>query len=200
MKEVRLTTPLDESAIRDLTAGDVVFLSGEIFTARDEAHLRALEYQKEKKEMPVNFKDAAVFHCGPIMQKENDSWHLVAAGPTTSSRMNSLEPDFIRTLEVRAIIGKGGMSKPTLDAMKEKGCIYLAITGGAALLAAKGIEEVSGVFWLDMGMPEALWVLQARDFGPLIVAMDSHGNSLYENVKSKTESKIPDIRRKLGLK
>ena len=95
MKEVKLTTPLDESAIRDLKAGDVVFLSGEIFTARDEAHLRALEYQKEKKEMPVNFKDAAVFHCGPIMQKENDSWHLVAAGPTTRSRMKSLEPDFI---------------------------------------------------------------------------------------------------------
>ncbi len=200
MKEVRLTTPLDESAIRDLTAGDVVFLSGEIFTARDEAHLRAMEYQKEKKEIPVNFKDAAVFHCGPIMQKENDSWHLVAAGPTTSSRMNSLEPDFIRALEVRAIIGKGGMSKPTLDAMSEKGCIYLAITGGAALLAAKGIEKVNGVHWLDMGMPEALWILKARDFGPLIVAMDSHGNSLYENVKSETESKIPEVRRKLGLK
>jgi fumarate hydratase subunit beta len=200
MKEVMLKTPLDESAIRDLTAGDVVYLSGEIFTARDEAHLRALEYQKEKKDMPVKFKDAAVFHCGPIMQKENDSWHLVAAGPTTSSRMNSLEPDFIRTLEVRAIIGKGGMSKPTLDAMKEKGCIYLAITGGAALLAAKGIEKVNGVHWLDMGMPEALWILKARDFGPLIVAMDSHGNSLYENVKSETERRIRDIRKKLGLK
>jgi fumarate hydratase subunit beta len=200
MSEVRLTTPIDEASVRDLKAGDVVYLSGEIFTARDEAHLRAMEYQKEKKEMPVNFKEAAVFHCGPIMQKENDTWHLVAAGPTTSSRMNFLEPDFIRTLEVRAIIGKGGMSRPTLDAMKEKGCVYLAITGGAALLAAKGIEKVNGVHWLDMGMPEALWILKARDFGPLIVAMDSHGNSLYENVKSQTESRIPDIRRKLGLK
>jgi fumarate hydratase subunit beta len=200
MSEVRLTTPIDKASVRDLKAGDVVYLSGEIFTARDEAHLRAMEYQKEKKEMPVNFKEAAVFHCGPIMQKENDTWHLVAAGPTTSSRMNFLEPDFIRTLEVRAIIGKGGMSRPTLDAMKEKGCVYLAITGGAALLAAKGIEKVNGVHWLDMGMPEALWILKARDFGPLIVAMDSHGNSLYENVKSQTESRIPDIRRKLGLK
>lgn len=200
MTEARLTTPLDESAIRNLKSGDVVYLTGEIFTARDEAHLRALEYQKEEKEMPVNLKDAAVFHCGPIMQKENDLWHLVAAGPTTSSRMNSLEPEFIRTFEVRAIIGKGGMSKPTLDAMKEKGCVYLAITGGAALLAAKGVEEVKGVHWLDMGMPEALWILKARDFGPLIVAMDSHASSLYENVKSETESKIPDVKRKLGLK
>jgi fumarate hydratase subunit beta len=91
------------------------------------------------------------------------------------------------------------MSKPTLDAMKEKGCIYLAITGGAALLAAKGIEEVKGVHWLDMGMPEALWILKARDFGPLIVAMDSHGNSLYENVKNETESRVPDVRNRLGL-
>ncbi len=200
MREVRLNTPLDEFAIRDLKAGDVVFLSGDVFTARDEAHLRALEYKEKGKKMPVNFKDAAIFHCGPIMQKQNDTWHLVAAGPTTSSRMNSLEPQFIRFFGVRAIIGKGGMSKPTLDAMKEKGCVYLAITGGAALLAAKGIEKVIDVHWLDMGMPEALWVLRARELGPLIVAMDSHGVSLYDEVKSNTESKIPGVRKSLGLK
>jgi fumarate hydratase subunit beta len=200
MKEIKLTTPLDEDAIRDLNISDVVYLSGEIFTARDEAHVRALEYLEGGKELPLRLKDAAVFHCGPIMQKKGDEWHLIAAGPTTSSRMNSLEPELIEKFGVRAIIGKGGMSKPTLDAMEKFGCVYLAITGGAALLAAKGIKSVKAVHWLDLGMPEALWVLESENFGPLIVAMDAHGNSLYENVENDTNKKIPDVREKLGLK
>lgn len=199
MKKVKLTTPLDDNEIRALKIGDVVYLNGEIFTARDEAHIRALEYLEEGKEQPVKLKDAAVFHCGPIMQKEGEKWRLIAAGPTTSSRMNSLEPEFIEKFSIRAIIGKGGMSKPTLNAMKKFGCVYLAITGGAALLAAKGIKSVKNVHWLDLGMPEALWVLEGENFGPLIVAMDSHGNSLYEQVEGDTKKNIVDVRRKLGL-
>ncbi len=199
MKDIRLITPLGEDAIRGLKIGDVVYLNGEILTARDEAHIRALEYLKEGKELPLKLNDAAVFHCGPIMQKKGDEWHLVAAGPTTSSRMNSLEPELIEKFGVRAIIGKGGMSKPTLDAMKKFGCVYLAITGGAALLAAKGIKSVKTVHWLDLGMPEALWVLESENFGPLIVAMDAHGNSLYERVENDTKKKIPNVRIKLGL-
>jgi fumarate hydratase subunit beta len=199
MSEVEIKTPVSEEQIRSLALGDIVFISGEIYTARDEAHLRALKYQKEGKEIPVAFADSIVFHCGPIMQKDGEKWNLVAAGPTTSSRMNSLEPDFIKNFNVRGIIGKGGMSKPTLDAMGETGCVYLAITGGAALLAAKGIESVDTVFWFDLGMPEALWVLKGNRFGPLIVAMDSHGKSLYDDVNKKTQENLPSVREKLGL-
>jgi fumarate hydratase subunit beta len=199
MSEVEISTPVSEEQIRNLRLGDVVYISGDIYTARDEAHLRALKYQKQGKEIPVRFADSIVFHCGPIMQKEGENWHLVAAGPTTSSRMNSLEPDFIKSFNVRGIIGKGGMSKPTLDAMGETGCVYLAITGGAALLAAKGIESVDTVFWFDLGMPEALWVLKGQRFGPLIVAMDSHGNSLYDDVNKKTQKNLPSVKEKLGL-
>jgi fumarate hydratase subunit beta len=199
MKEIKLTTPLSESTIRDLEIGDVVYLSGEIFTARDEAHMRALELKKQAKDMPVNFKDSAVFHAGPIMQKENDFWHLIAAGPTTSSRMNSQEPEFIKLLGVRAIIGKGGMSESTLLAMADVGCVYLATTGGTALLSARGIKNVKTVHWLDLGMPEALWVLEGENFGPLIVAMDTHKNSLYEDVKDETKRNISLARSKLGL-
>lgn len=199
MKEIRLTTPLHENAVRDLKTGDIVYLNGEIYTARDEAHIRALDYLENGKELPVKLEDAAVFHCGPIMQKKGEKWHLIAAGPTTSSRMNSLEPDFIGKLGIKAIIGKGGMSRPTLDAMKRFGCVYLAITGGAALLAAKGIKRVKEVHWLDLGMPEALWVLESKDFGPLIVAMDAHGNSLYEKVENTTKKNVTDARMKLGL-
>ncbi len=199
MKDIRLTIPLDEAAVRDIKAGDVVYLSGEIITARDEAHIRALEYLEEGKDIPVKFKDAAVFHCGPIMQEKGEEWHLIAAGPTTSSRMNALEPEFIEKFGVRAIIGKGGMSKPTLNAMKEYGCVYLAMTGGTAVLAAKGIKRVKDVHWLDLGMPEALWVLEGGDFGPLMVAMDSQGNSLYEGVDSITKKNLQYVRAKLGL-
>jgi fumarate hydratase subunit beta len=199
MSELEIDTPVTEAQIRDLKSGDVVYISGDIYTARDEAHIRALKYKEQGKDIPVDFADAIVFHCGPIMQKDGERWHLVAAGPTTSSRMNSLEPDFIRTFNVRGIIGKGGMSKPTLDAMGETGCVYLAITGGAALLAAKGIESVDTVHWFDLGMPEALWVLKGRRFGPLIVAMDSHGDSLYDEVNAKTQENLPGVREKLGL-
>ena len=199
MKEIKLTTPLKENKIRDLTIGDVVYLSGEVFTSRDEGHIRALEYLDEGKKLPIKFENAVVFHCGPIMRKEGESWHLIAAGPTTSSRMNSLEPKFIGRLGVRAIIGKGGMSRPTLDAMKKFGAVYLSITGGAALLAAKGIKSVKEVHWLDLGMPEALWVLESQGLGPLIVAMDSHGNSLYENIEKNTKEKIPLARKILGI-
>ncbi|UCE38029.1 MAG: fumarate hydratase C-terminal domain-containing protein [Thermoplasmata archaeon] len=199
MTEFSLSTPLDEAAIRQLNIGDVVYLNGTIFTGRDEVHIHALKLLNEGKDIPVELKDAALFHCGPIMQKEHEKWHLVAAGPTTSSRMNSLEPEFISKFGVRAIIGKGGMSKPTLDVMGDFGCVYLAITGGAALLAAKGIKNVLGVHWLDLGMPEALWVLESQNFGPLIVAMDSHGKSLYEKVRSDTERNMEDVRKILKL-
>lgn len=199
MKEIKLSLPLKEEQIRSLKAGDIVYLSGMMYTARDEAHMRALELHEEGKKLPVIFESNAVFHCGPIMRKKGDRWELVAAGPTTSSRMNSLEPKFIETFRPAAIIGKGGMSKPTIDAMSKYGCVYLAITGGAAVLAAKGVKEVKGVEWYDLGMPEALWMLQAENFGPLIVGIDTHGNSLYLEVEKQIEKNTVEIRKRLGL-
>jgi fumarate hydratase subunit beta len=204
MVELNLTIPLEEAAIKNLKLGDVVQLTGTIYTARDEAHLHALEAARSGKELPVDFKSSAVYHCGPIMKKtdnanDNDHWEVVAAGPTTSSRMNTLEPEFIEKFGVRAIIGKGGMSKPTVDAMKEYGCVYLAFTGGAAILAARGIKSVQGVHWYELGMPEALWVLDAELFGPVIVAIDAHGNSIYDSVQRDMDNNIAEIRKKLGL-
>ncbi len=194
-----LTIPFKEEDILRLTLGETIYITGEFYTARDEAHMRALEYLEEGKSVPVDFKDKAVFHCGPIVRKLNGEWEIVAAGPTTSTRMNSLEPQFIEKFRPRAIIGKGGMGKETLDAMQKFGCCYLAITGGAAVLAAKGIKKVKGVEWLDLGMPEALWILEGETFGPLIVAMDAHGNSLYDRVEAEIKENTQKIRKKLGL-
>jgi fumarate hydratase subunit beta len=200
MAEKNLTIPLTAQVVRELKLGDVVRLTGTIYTARDEAHLHALDALRSGNELPVNFKGAAVYHCGPIMRKiTDDTWEMVAAGPTTSSRMNTLEPEFIERAQVCAIIGKGGMSKPTVDAMQKFGCVYFAITGGAAILASRGIAKVHGVHWFDLGMPEALWVLEADSFGPLIVAIDAHGNSIYEQVDQNVANNIPRIKEKLKI-
>ncbi|MHC1605683.1 MAG: FumA C-terminus/TtdB family hydratase beta subunit [Candidatus Methanofastidiosia archaeon] len=194
-----LTLPLNENDVRTLNAGDIVNLTGTIYTARDEAHIKALETAEEGKILPIDLTGSAVFHCGPIMKKDGYKWKLVAAGPTTSSRMNSLEPKFIEKFGVRAIIGKGGMSLPTIDAMKEFGCVYLAITGGAAVLAAKGVKEVKGVYWYELGMPEATWVLEVEKFGPMTVAIDAHGISLYEKVEKDVRENVPRIKEQLGI-
>ena len=197
----KLKTPLSEDDVRALDVGETVYIDGVVYTGRDEVHIHALEHLEKGKEIPVEFKGSALFHCGPIMRKVGEEgWEVVAAGPTTSSRMNSLEPDFIEKFRPGAIIGKGGMSQPTVDAMKKFGCVYLAITGGAAVLAAKGIESVSGVEWFELGMPEAIWILNAKDFGPLTVGIDAKGNSLYNAVNAKVKENEAKARDRLGLK
>ena len=189
--EYHLSTPVKEKDIRKLRKGDVVYISGIIVTARDEAHLKALELEKEGEQIPVDFKGLGVFHCGPIMTKQNDKWKTVAAGPTTSARMEIFEDMFIKAFRPAVIIGKGGMGNRTVEACKEFGCVYGIFTGGAALLAANGIEEVQNVFWLeDLGMPECLWVYKVKDFGPLIVSIDTHGNNLTAEVAEKVDSNL----------
>ncbi len=199
MAELHLKLPASEEDVRKLRAGDIVYLTGLLFTARDEAHLRALEYRHEGKELPVKFTDGALYHCGPIMKKEGERWKMVAAGPTTSSRMNSLEPQFLEKIGARLIIGKGGMNKGVGEAMKKFGAAYLAFTGGAAVLAARRVREVKSVFWLDLGMPEAVWVLDAEEFGPLTVGMDASGGSLFEEVARQVERNTAEARKRLGL-
>jgi fumarate hydratase subunit beta len=196
----RLKTPLSEQDVRALDLGEIVYLDGVVMTGRDEVHLHALEHLEKGKALPVDFKGSALFHCGPIMRKVGEGWEVVAAGPTTSSRMNSLEPEFIEKFRPGAIIGKGGMSQPTIDAMKKYGCVYLAITGGAAVLAAKGLKSVRGVEWYELGMPEAIWIMDAENFGPLTVAIDAKGNSMFAAVASKVKENEQKARARLGLK
>ena len=186
-----LYTPLDEKTVRSLKLGEIVNITGPVVTGRDEVHIRALEYLDEGKDVPVCLNEAALYHCGPIMKQNQDgSWSVVAAGPTTSARMNALEPRFIREFRIRAIIGKGGMSKEVVEAMKEVGCVYLAATGGVAVTYAEGLARVTGHDWADLGMPEALWQFQTKSLGPLIVAIDASGNSLYGNVKQKVAENL----------
>jgi fumarate hydratase subunit beta len=196
----RYKTPISEEEVRKLKVNDVLYVTGTIVTARDQAHKKALEYYKQGKELPVNLEGLAVFHCGPIVKKEDDKWVAVAAGPTTSTRMDQFEDEFIKAFKVRVVIGKGGMGKKTTDAMQKYGAVYGAFTGGAGVLAAKAIKNVKTVEWLqDLGMPEAFWVFEVEDFGPLSIAIDSHGNNLFEDVKKKAEEQRMKIYEKLGV-
>lgn len=178
---------MDERTVRGLRLGETVFLSGEIVTARDAAHVRALSAADGPKEL----NGATLFHCGPIMTIEKEGRKVIAAGPTTSARMNGTAADMIRRYGIRAVIGKGGMSSTVLDAMRETGCVYLAAVGGTAVSLAERIINVNGVLWPDLGPAEAAWILEAENFGPLTVAMDAAGNSMYDNVKRTVDRTRP---------
>jgi len=192
MKIRKLTSPISEEEARSLVAGEMVALSGELVTARDEAHMRALQLHREGKDLPFQMEGRALYHCGPIMSR-TDRWEVVAAGPTTSARMNSLEPEFLRAFRPRLILGKGGMSPDVLRTLAEVGCAYLAFTGGAAVLAAEHLPEVLGVYWEDLGMPEAVWRMKAAELGPLVVAMDAHGRSLFQEIEDKVKKNAASL-------
>jgi len=199
MTVYKFKTPISEEDIRKLKVNDVLYVTGTIVTARDQAHRRALEFFKEGKPLPINLEGLAVFHCGPVVSKEGEKWIAVAAGPTTSTRMDIFEDEFIKNFKVRVVIGKGGMGKKTTDAMAKYGAVYGAFTGGAAILAAKAIKNVKSVEWLDLGTPEALWIFEVEEFGPLAVAIDSHGNNIFMDIQKKVEENKQKIYQKLGL-
>jgi len=199
MAVYKLKTPISEEEVRKLKVNDVIYITGTMVTARDSAHKRALGLFKEGKKIPLDLQGLAVFHCGPIVKKEDDKWMVVAAGPTTSTRMDLFEDEFIEAFKVRVVIGKGGMGRRTTEGMKKYGAVYGAFTGGAAVLAAKAIKNVRNVEWFDLGMPEALWILDVEDFGPLIVAIDAHGNNVFEDVQKQVEKNRQKIYERLGV-
>ncbi len=173
---MNLTTPLGDEVLA-LRAGDRVTLSGTIYTARDEAHLRMME-----EGIPFDPEGAVVYHCGPVVQNDR----IVAAGPTTSARMNALT-GFLLDAGVRALIGKGGMGDEVARALRDRG-VYLAFTGGCAALAAARMH-LRGVFFEDLGMAEAVWVIEVDEL-PLTVGIDSCGGDLFESVKRKAKTQF----------
>jgi fumarate hydratase subunit beta len=191
--EYRLRTPLSESDVRRLRVGDIVYLTGVIYTARDAAHRRIVEYLKESKPLPFDLGGGVIYHCGPVVAKRDDQWIVLAGGPTTSTRMELYEYEVIEKLGVRMVIGKGGMGKRTAEACAKYGAVYATYTGGAGVLAAQSIKRVLDVYWLDLGIPEAVWVFEVEDFGPLVVAIDSTGRNLIEEVVEASTRKKEEL-------
>lgn len=172
--EKNIKVPVKNEDLTDLKIGDVITLTGNIITARDQAHKRILE-----QGAPLDIEGAAIFHAGPIISEDENRYKMVAVGPTTSMRMNPYQSDVI-DMGPKIVIGKGGMDDTVRKALVKNNALYVVATGGCAALYVDAIEEIESVDWLDLGMPEAMWNLKVKDFGPLIVAMDSEGNSLYD--------------------
>ena len=185
---------LTKKDVEKLRVGDIVYLNGKIYTARDEAHLKIIEMLKSNEKLPFDLNEAIIYHAGPIMKNVNDNWICVSIGPTTSARMNEVEEEFIKLTNISAIVGKGGMKKELLKAFKDYKVVYLAAPGGCAALLANSVKKVNNVYFLEeLGMPEAVWELEVSNFGPLIVAMDGYGNSIYEDVNKKVYENLNEL-------
>src|SRR5438445_10822984 len=185
----KLPFPFTEEKIRALKVGDEVLISGVIHTGRDAVH----KYLHEGGQLPpgVSLRDGILYHCGPVVLKQEDgSWKVTAAGPTTSIREEPYQAQIIRDFGIRGVIGKGGMGDKTVAACKEYGCVYLHAVGGAAQVLAECIKNVRNVYLLEQfGSPEAVWELEVENF-PAVVTMDAHGHSLHKEVFAASQAEL----------
>jgi fumarate hydratase subunit beta len=191
----RLTLPCDEKTIRGLKVGDFVELSGRMITGRDAAHHWLMH--GFRAEVAPFMKDSVIYHVGPVVKKHEDGHYtFVAAGPTTSAREEPFQADVIGKYGLRGVIGKGGMGPKTLAGLAEHGAVYFHAVGGTAQVLAQAVVKVEQVFQLaEFGVPEALWVIEVKDF-PVVVTMDSHGGSLHAEVEKASKTKLDQL---LGL-
>ncbi|MBU0544528.1 MAG: FumA C-terminus/TtdB family hydratase beta subunit [Proteobacteria bacterium] len=190
-----LQTPFSEAVIRQLRVEDIVYFNGTLFGIRDLTQIYMFD---QNHEPPVSLEGMPCIHTAPSLRKIGNRWEKICVGTTTSTRMDRFSPDLIGKYGVRAIIGKGGLYEESLQAMKKHGAVYLAIVGGAASLETQQIEEVEAVYWEHLH-PEALYKFRVKDFGPLTVAMDSHGGHLYFDVKKEALRRLPGIYNQLGI-
>jgi fumarate hydratase, class I len=182
---ITLTAPITEEQIRQLKVGDVVRIDGMMYTGRDAIHKYLSDHDS-----PVDLNGQIIYHCGPVMLKDEEGkWHVKAAGPTTSIREEPYQGDIMKKFGIRAVIGKGGMGAKTLAALQEHGGVYLNAIGGAAQYYADCIKSVEGVDLMNFGIPEAMWHLNVEGF-TAVVTMDSHGNSLHRDVEKSSLEKL----------
>ncbi len=199
-KEYHFQLPVTEEQIRQLNCGDTVYVSGLVHTMRDMGHRRAVDMLARGEKLPFDLHNGALWHCAPIVRKTpQGKWEAVSAGPTTSSRFTYLGSELMKALQVRCTIGKGTMLTKAIETMHAVGSCFLNSTGGCAALYAGKIEEVVNVFWTDLGLPEATWVLRVKDLGPLIVGIDSNKSSIFEQVGEKMRANLTSIYRNSGI-
>ena len=187
MSKKILTTPIKAEDLADIKIGDVIYLSGHIVPCRDVPHRRVVQ---EGRELPLDIRGGVILHAGPIIRKTGEkSFEMVSVGPTTSMRMEKFEREFIAKTGVRLIVGKGGMGEGTMSGCKEFGAIHCVFPAGCAVVAATQVEQIESADWTELGMPETLWKCRVKEFGPLIVSIDAHGNNLFERNKVKFNEK-----------
>jgi L(+)-tartrate dehydratase beta subunit len=195
MTAYHLTTPLGQETVRSLRAGDLVTLDGRIFGMRDKTLIHMFD---ERHAPPCDLAGYPVLHTAPSLKRTDQGWEKIIIGTTTSTRMDRFTAPLVQHYGVRAIIGKAGLYQASLDAMKRFGACYLALVGGAAALETTQIEEVEHVYWPHLH-PEAIYQFRVKDFGPLVVAMDAHGTSLYDDVRRNVKQALAQIYAPRGL-
>jgi tartrate/fumarate subfamily iron-sulfur-dependent hydro-lyase beta chain len=194
-----LHLPIDERAARDLRVGDIIQVSGTVFTARDIAHRRLLEARAQGLRLPFDPTGLALYHCGPVVRPADGGGRVLSAGPTTSARMESHEARFLEAFRPRLVIGKGGMGERTLEALGRLGAAYAHFPGGAGALAARHITRIRLVHGLEeWGMAEAVWVLDVDRLGPLLITMDSVGGNLYHDLRKEFAENLAAVRDRIG--
>jgi fumarate hydratase class I len=185
---IQLIEPYTEERVRALKMGDMVHLSGMVYTGRDAVH----KFLHEGGKPPVGLENQIIYHCGPVVIKEKGKWAVKAAGPTTSIREEPYQAHLIEKYKLRAVIGKGGMGAKTLEACAKFGCVYLHAVGGAAQVLAECVTEVLGVYLEQFGSPEAIWAFRVKEF-PAVVTMDSHGNSLHAAILEQSKERLKQL-------
>ena len=194
-KEYRFKTPIRKDEIVQLRAGDIIYISGEVFTSRDRTQKLILE---NRSKLPFSLQGLVEFHAGPIVRRRNSGWEVVSIGPTTSFRMENNEYDFIKDTGIIGVVGKGGMGSKTREACKEFKAFYGVLPGGIAALLAKRVTRVIGAYWLEeLGIPEAMWRLEVQDLGPITVVIDAYGNDLYEDLEKRVSRNLSKLLRDL---
>jgi fumarate hydratase subunit beta len=187
MTEFQLNVPKDNNKIVEVRTGDVLYLTGDIAVARDQAHKKLLET------MVPDVVGLPIFHCGPIARKSGDTWKIVAGGPTTSTRMDSLTPPVLEKYNTRIVIGKGGLGEVGKKGLASYGAVYAEFTGGASALAVSKIVRAKKRLLEELGPTELVWIWQVKDFGPLLVTQDHQGNDLKKTVTTEATAKIDAI-------
>lgn len=201
MKRVYLTTPLLEQDIENLKIDDEVYLSGEIYIMMYADHFNIIMGMLDRGEKPpMELKGAATYHTGTIFcRTEEGGFDLKAIGATTSSKFNSFTPDFIRKTGIRAVIGKGGMDDNVKKAMKDYGCVYLAIAGGCSAIYTDKVEKIECEYWPQKSWADNMLKIRVREYGPLFVSIDSKGNSIYNMNRITVEKNQKEVYKKLGI-
>jgi len=200
-----INIPISDEAIRDLTVGHPVALSGVMVTGRDAAHKWMVETFIKQTRHPQDddleiyeaikplLQGGVIYHCGPVVAGlDTKKYRFVAAGPTTSTREEPYQGDVMRHFNVRGVIGKGGMGLKTLAACAEVPGVYFHAVGGAASLIAQSVTSVLCVYKLEFGVPEAMWVIEVKDF-PVVVTMDSYGNSQHAVVEAQSKAVLEEL-------
>jgi len=195
MKKI-INTPISSEDLENLKVGDIVYLNGTLVTCRDVAHRRLIELGRE---LPVDLNGGAIFHAGPIVREKDDgSYEMVSIGPTTSMRMEKFEREFIDKTGVKLVIGKGGMGEETAAACLEHKAVHAVFPGGCAVVAATKVESIEGAEWKELGMPETLWITKVKEFGPLIISIDTKGDNLFEINKKRFVEKKSKVLAKIA--